>query len=197
MWLIDDNPKLLSLKNYPPEKFSNCAATVWGFGVPALGLSCPVFLFRFNMETYWGGDSLKIPLIHTTEILCYKYFGLYSIMFLFSGCSSWDWLNWDQTIVDFGPVPSLYLRSSLAPHTTHKLCLCLKNILTLISPRPISILDTQNCGKFTSVYGNVHVKIPRRTKCEKNSHLSMGLCVGKFLEIENICESFVWYVANA
>ena len=95
-------------------------------------------------------------------------------------------LDWDQTIVDLGPVPSLYLRSSLAPHTTHKLCICLKNILTLISPRPISILDTQNCGKFTSVYGNVHVKIPRRTKRGKSFHRSLGMCVGKFLKIQKI-----------
>ena len=38
-------------------------------------------------------------------------------------------------------------------------------------------------GKYTSVYGNVYVKIPIGTKCGKISHRSMGTCVKKFLEI--------------
>jgi hypothetical protein len=50
-------------------------------------------------------------------------------------------------------------------------------------------------GKFTLIYGNVYVKIPklrenshlsmkipRRTKCGKIFHQSKGMCVGKFLE---------------
>jgi hypothetical protein len=35
----------------------------------------------------------------------------------------------------------------------------------------------------------VYVKIPRSTKCGKISHRSMGICAGKFLEIQNICKS--------
>jgi hypothetical protein len=46
--------------------------------------------------------------------------------------------------------------------------------------------------KLTSVYGNVYVKITRHTKCRKIFHGSMGNCVGKFLEIQNICETLVW-----
>jgi hypothetical protein len=45
-------------------------------------------------------------------------------------------------------------------------------------------------GKYTSVYGNVYVKIPIGTKCGKISHRSMG----KFLEIQNVCESLVMYM---
>jgi hypothetical protein len=46
-------------------------------------------------------------------------------------------------------------------------------------------------GKFPSVYGNVYVKIPRRKKCVKIFH-SVGMCVGKLLEIQNTWESLVW-----
>jgi hypothetical protein len=49
-------------------------------------------------------------------------------------------------------------------------------------------------GKYTSVYGNVYVKIPIGTKCGKISHRSMGTCVRKFLEIQNVCESLDMYM---
>ncbi len=39
-------------------------------------------------------------------------------------------------------------------------------------------------GKFTSFYKNVYVKIPRNTHCGILLHCSMGMCVGKFLEIQ-------------
>jgi hypothetical protein len=32
-------------------------------------------------------------------------------------------------------------------------------------------------GKYTSIYRNLYVKIPRHTKLRKNLHLSMGMCM--------------------
>jgi hypothetical protein len=58
-------------------------------------------------------------------------------------------------------------------------------------------LDTQNCGKIHIYLWEVYVKIPRHTKCGKIFHQSVGTCVGKFLEIQSICESLVWYMENA
>ncbi len=58
-------------------------------------------------------------------------------------------------------------------------------------------LDTQNYGKIHMCLRNVYVKIPRCSKCGKIFHPSMGICVGKFLEVQNICESLVWYMENA
>ena len=52
-------------------------------------------------------------------------------------------------------------------------------------------------GKFTSIYGNLHVKIPKHTKYGKIFHHTMRIYVGKFLAIQNICESLVWYMENA
>ncbi len=58
-------------------------------------------------------------------------------------------------------------------------------------------LDTQKCGKIhICLHGNVNVKTSRRTKCGEISHQSMRMCVGKFLEIQNICDSLVWYMEN-
>jgi hypothetical protein len=48
--------------------------------------------------------------------------------------------------------------------------------------------------KYTSVYGDVYVKIPIGKKCGKIFHRHMGTCVRKFLEIENVCESLVMYM---
>jgi hypothetical protein len=57
--------------------------------------------------------------------------------------------------------------------------------------------ESDELNKLTQgVYGNLHVKIPRLTKYEKIFHQTMGMYVGKFLEIENICASLVWLAEN-
>jgi hypothetical protein len=41
-------------------------------------------------------------------------------------------------------------------------------------------------GKYTLIYGNMYLKIPRHSKLRENSHLSMEICMWKFPDIQNM-----------